>query len=458
MAMTHLVTIVNKVNNAAIRRIKNERGDLVYVVPSYTLPDNCVMNGGLYPAEEIANSYQTLEDTPCPAGHPMDADGNFITANSPDGILYYQCGIFNKNVQRVQDDKYGYRVYVEKHIHVPTAMQTERGRRIIEAIDKNQPIHTSTGVLLNRINESGVAPNGKEYTWIASGMSFDHDAILLDEDGAATPDDGVGMMVNANLIKQVNREGQTLSVNSATVDVNQSFNDLREILQTKLQKKFGDDDVHLWLVDFGDDYVIFENDETAYRAEYMRDGDNVMIDDEAQEVKRKTLWEVVSAGVKRVLTSPFMDLTSNQEGDDMAMKDMLKKRLGDKYEENMSDEDMLNAYDKMMKGNAAEEINEAEGEQSQPEAIDIEAVVNKAVADALAANKAAEEAEQRKQLAEKLEANGVKLSEEEQKAMSVNSLQALVDKTAAPKPAYGVMGSASLEGNSDNGFADTLPE
>ena len=71
-------------------------------------------------------------------------------------------------------------------------------------------------------------------------------------------------------------------------------------------------------------------------------------------------------GVKSVLTSPFTGLTSNKEGDDMGFKDMFKKRLGDKYEENMSEEDMFNAYDKMMKANGADET-ETNGEKNAPQ-------------------------------------------------------------------------------------------
>lgn len=450
------VTFVNRVNNAAIRRIKNERGDLVYVVPSYTLPDNCVMNGGLYPADEIASAYKSLEGTPAPCGHPMDSQGNFILANSADGIIYYQCGIFNKNVQRVEDDKYGARVYVEKHIHINTAMQTERGRRIIDAIDAGEAIHTSTGVLLDRVDEQGIAVNGKEYTWKAVNMTFDHDAILLDEEGAATPSDGVGMMVNHNLFTKVNRDGQTLAVNSAVIETNQSFNDLREMIQTKIQEKFGDDESHLWLVDFGDDYVIFENGETAYRAKYMRDEESVMIDDEAQEVKRKTLWETVASGVRRVLTSPFVGLNNNQEGKDMAFKDMIKKRLGDKYEDNMSDDDMLNAYDQMMKGNAAEEAK-TEGEQAKPEVeANLEQLVADAVAKALAANAKEKTKAEKARLVDELKANGVEFEQADIDSMTVNALQIMLTNSAKPKPAFGLAGNSNLS-NDDMSF-DTLPE
>lgn len=452
MAMTkQLVTIVNKVNNSAIRRERNERGDLVYIVPSYTLPDNVVMNGGLYPAEEIEKGYASLEDTPAPIGHPTDAQGNFITANSPDGILYYQCGVFNKNVKRVECEQYGHRVYVEKHIHVDTAMQTERGRRLIEAIDTNQPIHTSTGVLLNRVNEQGQNSTGKEYTWKATNMMYDHDAILLDEDGAATPADGVGMMVNANLFTHVQHDGQQLSVNTAVLDVNQSFNDLRETLQTKIQKKFGDDEKHVWLNDFGDDYAVFEDGETSYMVKYMRDGESVMIDDTLEEVKRKTIWERISAVIKSKLTSPFVGLTSNQDEG----KDMFKEHIQSVLNANsvdyseMSEEQQIAKYDEI-KANAAETT--AQGEQSQP---DVQTMVNEAVKAAMKEMKDDEDEEEKKKLAEKLKANSIELSESEIKALSVNSLKAMLPKPAA----FGLAGAQSLEGNSDDSYlSDTLPE
>jgi len=40
------------------------------------------------------------------------------------------------------------------------------------------------------------------YKHIARALEFDHDAILLDEQGAATPEQGVGMLVNAKGEKQ----------------------------------------------------------------------------------------------------------------------------------------------------------------------------------------------------------------------------------------------------------------
>ncbi|MCP6182947.1 DUF2213 domain-containing protein, partial [Klebsiella pneumoniae] len=38
---------------------------------------------------------------------------------------------------------------------------------------------------------------GKKYNEIATNMMFDHVAVLLDEPGAGTPEEGVGIFVNA---------------------------------------------------------------------------------------------------------------------------------------------------------------------------------------------------------------------------------------------------------------------
>ena len=424
----------------------------MYVVPSYTLPDNCVMNNGLYPAEEIAKSYMTLEDTPAPAGHPYDAQGNYISASSPDGVLYFQCGIFNKNVQRVQDDTYGHRVYVEKHIHVETAMKTERGKRIIEAIDAGQPIHTSTGILMDQIEQSG-AMNNKQYSWVASGMLFDHDAILLDEEGAATPADGVGMMVNAHHFKTIRKSGALMHVNS--VKINESMRDMESLIADAVRVQFGDDDKHVWLADWGQDYAVFESmDSGVMRVGLSVTDKSVTFTSEPVPVKRVTMWEPTQAA-----TSENKTTINNQEGKSMDLKASMIKALGNKYDEKMTDEEVFNAYSKMLKGNAAEVTNQP-GEQSKPG----EVVVNEATAklfrdlirEELQANQQTAEAGQRTGLAAKLKANGVELSETEQKAMSVNSLQNLVAKTSAPKTAFGLAG-AQMQTNAAADDSD-LPE
>jgi GDP-D-mannose dehydratase len=121
---------------------------------------------------------------------------------------------------------------------------------------------------------------------------------------------------------------------------------------------------------------------------------------------------------------------------------------------NMDDAAMLDAYESMLQANAAETT--AQGEQSQP---DVLTMVNEAVKAAMKDMKDDEDMDEKKKMAEKLKSNSVELSESEIKALSVNSLQAMLDKASAPAPAFGLAGSASLQNNSDDSdLYDTLPE
>lgn len=184
-----------KVANKDVRREQRDGRDVI-VVPSFTLPDDIVMNGILYPAAEIEKSYKTLEGTPAPLGHPS-VKGMFVSAKSPLGLNIGYFGAWNANVTRVDG-----RVYVEKVIDVKRAQESEMGRRVLEAVERGDPIHTSTGLLLNlrECTSSDLAD------WEGYDMEFDHDAILLDERGAATPEQGVGMMVNDARVQVVNSD------------------------------------------------------------------------------------------------------------------------------------------------------------------------------------------------------------------------------------------------------------
>ena len=180
------VNIRTLANTAAIRREKRNGRDVI-IVPSATLPDDVVMNDILYPAAEIAKSYKTLERTPAPLGHPS-VNGKFLSARDPEGLNQGWIGAWNENVRQE-----GGRVLLDKVIDIERANQSEGGKRVLAAIEAGEPVHTSTGLLA--IMDAANGDVAHKFT--ARDIEFDHDAILLDEDGAATPEQGVGMMVNS---------------------------------------------------------------------------------------------------------------------------------------------------------------------------------------------------------------------------------------------------------------------
>lgn len=184
---------VNIAHKDATVKHETRNGREVIVVRSATLPDNIVMNGIKYPAEEIANSFKSLENTPAPLGHPV-VNGEFVSAKHPVGLNIGYFGAYNENVR--QDNG---RVIVDKVIDVERASESKLGQRVLNAIKDGKPIHTSTGLLCLLRNSQD---DSAEYE--AYAMEFDHDAILLDEPGAATPEQGVGMMVNGKRMEVIN--------------------------------------------------------------------------------------------------------------------------------------------------------------------------------------------------------------------------------------------------------------
>ena len=159
--------------------------------------DDIVMNGGLYPAEEINNSYQTMERKLMPLGHPM-VNGKYVSANDPQAVNDYYAGAWAQNVSKASD-----KVVMDVYVNKTVADAKPDGKRLIQRLDdmisgnNADPIHVSTGLLLNKEQKAGES-KGKKHSWVAHNMQFDHIAILLDEPGAGTPEEGVGMFVNAD--------------------------------------------------------------------------------------------------------------------------------------------------------------------------------------------------------------------------------------------------------------------
>ncbi|RVG58234.1 hypothetical protein [Sinorhizobium meliloti] len=186
--MKHVrVNVRSVANTKAVRKEKRNGRDVV-IVPSATLPDNIIMNGIMYPADEIEKSYVSLNRTPAPLGHPT-INGKFVSARDPEGINLGYIGAWNENIRRENG-----RVFLDKVIDVEVANRSPGGKEVLAAIEKGEPVHTSTGLLANLEAVS----NASDHKHIARNIQFDHDAILLNESGAATPEQGVGMLVNAN--------------------------------------------------------------------------------------------------------------------------------------------------------------------------------------------------------------------------------------------------------------------
>lgn len=177
------------VNSSKIREELID-GEPHIVVPASTLPtEGIVMNAAFYSSDVIINSYKQLENTPAPLGHPV-IDGQRVPSSDPRAQNAFGVGAYNRNV-RVEDGV----VKMEKVINKRIAESTEKGRALLKAIYDEQPIHTSTG-LTARVSLTNGAFNGITYNKVVDEARFDHDAFLIGEEGAATPEQRVGVFVN----------------------------------------------------------------------------------------------------------------------------------------------------------------------------------------------------------------------------------------------------------------------
>ena len=270
--------------------------------------DDIVMNGGLYPAEEINNSYQTMEGKLMPLPHPM-VDGKYVSANDPRAINSYHVGAWAQNVSKSGDQ-----VVMDVYINKAVAETKPDGKRLINRLDEmiagtnKDPIHLSTGLLTNKEKKSGES-KGKKHSWIARNMQFDHIAILLDEPGAGTPEEGVGMFVNADgqegeieiasLIDAANslKDGLLNKVKFfLTHNSDASFDEIYQMLREAIRAPSGSD-VYRYVVTVWPDKFIFEEGNKLLQQKYLIDDSTVtLVGDPVEVVRKPTEYEVKTNG------------------------------------------------------------------------------------------------------------------------------------------------------------------
>lgn len=160
--------------------------------------NDIVMNSMLYPADQLAKGVATLNGKPAPAGHPKNAAGQFISALNGEALLNAYIGSICTNARHE-----GGKTLVDVVVNEAQARAHPDGLKLVERLDaaiagnNAEPIHVSTGLFVEPITANGESL-GKKYTRIATNLQYDHLAILLNEQGAGTPEQGVGMFLNAD--------------------------------------------------------------------------------------------------------------------------------------------------------------------------------------------------------------------------------------------------------------------
>lgn len=307
----NVITTINAASNISEQVID---GDDHYVIKNVVpLVDDVVMNSGLYPAEEIKKSYDGLNGNPAPYNHPQ-VDGAYVSAHNIRAVNQYHVGSWIENASHD-----GGKVLVDLKINKVIAERSEKGQELLSRVkslmdnaDGAEPIHVSTGLLLNREQASG-ASKGKKYSWIARNMEWDHLAILPPGiPGAGTPDDGVGIFatnsgdierITVNLSESQQPDDSADHLNKSWLSklvkymVNRSdlsFSDITDQIRRTIQEEIGED---RWpyIVAVYDDRAGFEIDGQLYQQSYIIQDDMVKLVGERVKAVYKTELEPVKS-------------------------------------------------------------------------------------------------------------------------------------------------------------------
>ncbi|MEW5171537.1 DUF2213 domain-containing protein [Klebsiella michiganensis] len=364
----NVLTVVNSASNITTETIDGKPHIVVRGITPVV--DDIVMNRKLYPAAEIEKAYNTLERNPMPLGHPK-VDGKHVSARDVRAVNNYHVGAWLQNVSH-KDGKVSGDMYIDRQY----AESSEKGKRLINRLDEmiagtnSEPIHISTGLLYSGIAANGES-KGKKYNEIATNMMFDHVAVLLDEPGAGTPSEGVGIFVNS--------EGEEVEIEVALLSdaadctregllnktkffftnaSNFSFDDIQRAISDKLHEGRADDK-WLWPESVWPDNFIYRDEAKYFKQKYL-------IDDDGKAVFVGEPLEVVRKPIE-------YEIKTNGENDPMKELIINALQAAGKPTEGKSDAELMDAYNQLAAEKAAakkdggDEIDPATGKPKKKE-------------------------------------------------------------------------------------------
>jgi hypothetical protein len=235
-------------------------------------------------------------------------DGKYVSANDPQAINAITSGHGRRTSARPGD-----KVVMDVYVNKAVAETKPDGKRLIKRLDEMiagtnaDPIHLSTGC--SRTKRKSGESKQKKYSWIAHNMQFDHIAILLDEPGAGTPEEGVGMFVNADgqegevetasLVEAANslKDGLLNKVKFfLTHNSDASFDEIYQMLREAIRAPSGSD-VYRYVVTVWPDKFIFEEGNKLFQQKYLIDDSTVtLVGDPVEVVRKPTEYEVKTNG------------------------------------------------------------------------------------------------------------------------------------------------------------------
>lgn len=265
-------------------------GDPHMITQMVPIKGDTVMNGILYPEEEVAAAYGQFTNLPAPAGHPK-VDGKSVSAYHPMAVNAFNVGGFTRNPRRE-----GKKVIVDFYLNMTVAEKFPNGVELMRRIKEGDQVGVSTGLDLMLTAANGKGEDGVDYTAKGSEFQFDHTAVLLDE-AAAGAHVGTELILNEEL-------GEDILIGEVADEPveNVTLFEWQEQLREAIQEKFAAPGKRVWFRDFilDESAAIFEvfdeatSTEALFKVGVSQDANGFTIADNPTEVIEKREFVPVS--------------------------------------------------------------------------------------------------------------------------------------------------------------------
>lgn len=468
---------------------KREFGGVMHTVVSGVghIVSDSVMNGLYYPKDVVESLAKSLSGENvfinAPLGHP-EYEGSYVSASHPIAIQLNGIGAFCFNFRIERDSG---RLISDLAINEAVACKTEGGAEVVRRIHNGEDCDMSTGLwcVTESANAGAIGVDGEPYSDTVTYMSLDHTALLPNEPGAATSNEGVGLYANA----ATNTRGEQVDVIVSDVDSVMSLKTnsiaaamslpvsaydaewdssaadkrIRELTGSKdkpsanYRKYFlyfdrsKVDDFASYKLPFAD--VINGKPHAVVKAlvsakaalsgarggvdipEQSKAEAEKAIDSYMSRVKKQPSLNKLSSWLKGILSYNAEEPNKTSPGDD-PMKEKIIAALTAKgiNVEGMEDDDLMEAYARLMAGKTSEPEKKPEGtEMNSNGTVDAAALMEqlKALGSEITAMKASmktNEDEERKAITEVVVGLDIGIDEDTAKSMSVNSLKSIAAK------------------------------
>jgi len=224
--------------------------------------------------------------------HHPQINGEFVSANRPDIVDKEVIGsVYNTDIDGSK---------LTGEIWIDEDKLNSLAPAVLESINNSEEMEVSLGMFTEEEEVEGTW-NTEKYTVIAHNHRPDHLALLPDQIGACSCEDGCGIGANKNnedmeigeLIKQVCVAG--FAVNPIGNNADQGYRELMNLVYDKL-RSLETDKVYCYLEEMYDDSLIYakegDNNRVMYKQSYKIESGKIEFVGEPIEVRKKVDYVV----------------------------------------------------------------------------------------------------------------------------------------------------------------------